>query len=197
MLIAAAIAIAGCAAVITPQVETEVTELKEGQYRIDPKHTSLIFRVNHLGLSTYVGRFNEIEASLDFDPDAIENTRLDAVVRTASVDVNDSDMEQMLAGESWFDSVNYPEAVFTTNSIEILGNDTFLFSGDLQFRGVTAPLTLKGTFLGGANNILTGRYTLGFTASGTFSRSDFGMNKYIGAVGDQVELEIHAEFQRN
>jgi polyisoprenoid-binding protein YceI len=196
LMITGIIGLTGCTALITPDVETEVTKLREGQYRIDPRHTSLIFRVNHLGLSTYVGRFNDIEASLDFDPDNIENTRLDAVIRTGSVDVNDEDMEETLAEKTWFDSGKFPEAVFTTTSIEVLGEDTFVFNGDLQFRGVTAPLKLEGRFLGGAINILTGRYTLGFTATGSFSRSEFGMDEYIPAVGDRIELEIHAEFQK-
>ena len=57
-------------------------------------------------------------------------------------------------------------------------------------------MTLDVTFNGGADSLLTGRYTLGFAATGTLLRSTFGLGAYAPAVGDEVTLEIHAEFQR-
>ena len=73
---------------------------------------------------------------------------------------------------------------------------TLQIFGDLEFRGITQPIVLEGRFNGGADNLLTGKYTLGFTASGRFSRSSFGMTAFPGLIGDIAELEIFAEFQR-
>ena len=67
-------------------------------------------------------------------------------------------------------------------------------TGDLTLRGVTAPVTLDVTFNGGGSNILTGAYTLGFEAEGTLLRSTFGLGSFAPAIGDEVTLEIHAEF---
>ena len=59
------------------------------------------------------------------------------------------------------------------------------------------PITVSATFHGGANNILSGKYTLGFSAQSTFSRSDFGMDKYVPLVGEEVTIEVYAEFLKN
>jgi polyisoprenoid-binding protein YceI len=41
---------------------------------------------------------------------------------------------------------------------------------------------------------MTGKYTIGFSAVGQIKRSDFGMDSYIPIVGDQIDLEVYAEF---
>ena len=88
------VAIAACSSLLTPNVTTGITELRVGEYRLDEQHATLLFKVNHMGLSTFVGRFNEFDASLDFDPKRIENSRLEAVVQTTSIDVNDPEFEE-------------------------------------------------------------------------------------------------------
>ena len=70
------------------------------------------------------------------------------------------------------------------------------FTGDLSLHGITAPIELTVTFNGGANNMLTGFYTLGFSATGALSRSAFGIDYLVPAIGDQVALEVFAEFQQ-
>ena len=156
----------------------------------------MIFKVNHLGLSTFVGRFNRIDATLDFSPEHFGDTRLNAVVTTSSVDVNEPGLEDMLKGKKWFNIEQFPEAIYSTESVEMLSDNTFRFTGNLTFLGVTAPVTLNAVFHGGADNLLTGKYTLGFSATGSLSRSQFGMGKYTSLVGDEVELEVFAEFIR-
>lgn len=188
--------VSGCSALVTPDKTTRISELKPGAYQIDPKHSTLLFKISHLGLSTYVGRFNEFSASLMFDPDNIAATQLDSRVTTASVDVNDSFIESTLQDSEWFASEQFPQAAFTTTRVTPLGNNEFAFTGDLTLRGVTREVTLQGRFNGGATNLLTFRYTLGFTATGTINRADFGIDRYTGLVGEVAELEIYAEFQR-
>ena len=186
-----------CAALVTPRLNTDIKTLRPGQYALDKQHTTVLFKVNHLGFSQFVGRFDEVDAALDFDAAHIENSRLEATVNMKSVDVNDRAFEETLRGGDWFDTDRFPQAVFETTSVSGGDGNTKVFNGNLTFLGVTAPITVTVTFNGGANNLLTGRYTLGFSASATFKRSAFGMDQYVPAVGDDIELEMHAEFQRN
>jgi polyisoprenoid-binding protein YceI len=65
-----------------------------------------------------------------------------------------------------------------------------------MLRCVTPPVTLEVILNGADDSLFTGAYTLGFAASGTLSRSAFGLGAYGSAVGDEVALEIHAEFQQ-
>jgi len=187
----------GCISLITPTVEADITKLKSGQYSLDSNHASVLFKVQHLGLSTYVGRFNRFDASLNFDPLNIESAQLSAVIDIDSLDINDSGLQADLMGTTWFNQKKYPQAHFSTVSVKPTQDEQFEFTGNLDWRGVTKPVVMLVTFHGAANNILTGKYTLGFSAEGFFKRSDFAMDAYIPLVGDEVKIEVEAEFLKN
>jgi len=189
--------LSACANLVRPNFSQEVTELREGQYRLDPEHVYIHFKVEHLGLSTVVGRFNQANASLDFDPDKLEDMRLEGVIDMTSLDMNNASLEKRLSGSNWFDVARYPETLFVTTGVVPGGGNNFAITGDFTLHGVTQPLTMQLTFKGGADNILTGKYTLGFAATGSFSRSDFGIDAFGALVADEIFIEIHAEFQRS
>lgn len=197
LVLASAALLVSCDRLLTPGFETEVAELRGGGYTLDKDHAALIFKINHLGFSTFIGRFGDFDASLDFDPENIENSSVEVIVNTASIDVNLPEFEEDLRGGSWFDVENYPQAIFrTTEFVESVDEDTFIFRGDLTLLGETAPVDLEISFHGGGRNFLTRRYTLGFSASTTFLRSDHGLDNMVNfGVGDEIDLEIHVEFQ--
>ncbi len=185
-----------CSRILTPDQTTEVTEVRAGQYVLDPNHASLIWKLNHLGFSTFIGTFNDFEASLDFDPEDIENASLEVVISTSSLDVDIPEFEEELRGDNWFDVDVFPQAVYrTTRFLESIDEDTFLFAGDLTLLGTTAPVNLEVNFHGGGRNFLTRSYTVGFSGSAKFNRSDFGLDRFTSfGVGDEIDLEIHVEF---
>ena len=185
-----------CSRILTPDQTTEVTEVRAGQYVLDPNHASLIWKLNHLGFSTFIGTFNDFEASLDFDPEDIENAGLEVVINTSSLDVDIPEFEEELRGDNWFDVSVYPQAVYrTTSFLEAIDEDTFIFAGDLTLLGTTAPVNLEVNFHGGGRNFLTRSYTVGFSGSAKFNRSDFGLDRFTSfGVGDEIDLEIHVEF---
>ena len=185
-----------CNRLLTPDQTTEVTEVRAGQYVLDPNHATLIWKSNHLGFSTFLGSFNEFEASLDFDPENIENASLEVVIDTSSIDVDLPEFEEELKGDNWFDVAVFPQAVFrTTRYLEAIDDDSFIFEGDLTLLGTTAPVSLEVNFHGGGRNFLTRSYTVGFSGSAIFNRSDFGLDRFTSfGVGDEIELEIHVEF---
>ncbi len=190
------VSISGCASLLKPKLKQRLVDIKQGNYQLDPKHSTLLFKIDHMGFSKFVGRFNQFQASLVFDPSVIENSRLEAVVDMTSVDVNNVKFERALKGRFWFNSENFPQGIFRTTSATKVGEGHLRFLGDLTFLGVTKEIELDVKVNGAANNMISGKYTLGFSASTSFSRSAFGLDRYVPAVGDLVELEIHAEFQQ-
>jgi polyisoprenoid-binding protein YceI len=196
LLLACAVSLTACDKVMAPG--TEVAEMQSGQYTLDKNHASLVFKVNHLGFSSYVGRFNALDASLDFDPEKIESAKLHVIIDMKSIDVNNPKFAEELRGPDWLDTEKFPQAEFkTTRFVESKGKNSFKFEGDLTFHGVTAPVTLDVQFHGGGRNFLTRKFTLGFSASTKFKRSVFGADNMTSlGVGDDVELEINAEFQK-
>jgi polyisoprenoid-binding protein YceI len=197
LILACAGLLVSCDRLLTPDFNTDITELRSGEYVIDPDHATLLWKINHLGFSTFIGRFNDINASLDFDPENIENSTLEVVINTAGLDINNAEFAEELRGDNWFDVENFPQAVYrTTSFVEAIDEDTFVFAGELTLLGVTAPVNLTFNFHGGGRNFLTRKYTLGFSGNAAFLRSDFGLDRFTSfGVGDEIELEIHVEFQ--
>lgn len=195
-LLLVALLLASCGTLIKPKVKTGLIQLEKGSYKLDQSHVAVLFKINHMGLSTFVGRFNKVDASLEFDPQNIAAAKLSAVIDVASIDANNPDLEETLRGSSWFNTAKYPQAFFKTGSVKVIDENTAEFSGDLQLHGVTAPISLTVHFNGGGNNILTGFYTLGFSATSSIKRSTFGVDSLIPAIADQVDIEVFAEFQQ-
>ena len=196
LILAGVAVLPSCERILTPGFETEIASLRSGAYVLDPDHASINFKINHLGFSTYVGRFNEFNASLDFDPENIGNASLEVIIEVGSLDVNNPEFAEDLKGSGWFDVENFPQAIYRTNSCTETGETTFVCQGDLTLHGVTAPMALDVTFNGGGRNFLTRKYTLGFAAYATFQRSVFGVDQFVNfGVGDDIQLEIHVEFQ--
>lgn len=191
-----ALSLSACASLIAPHVETGAVALRPGAYAVDPNHAALIFKVEHMGFSHFVGRFERFDATLDFDEANPAAARLEASVDMTSLDVANDEFATTLTGQNWFDANAYPQAVFRSTSIETTGENTGRVTGDLTLHGVTAPVTLDVTFNGGGRDILRGAYVVGFSAHGTIDRTAFGVDRFSGIVGDQVDIEIEAEFLR-
>ncbi len=175
----------------------------KGEYVIDKVHTSLIFRVSHLGFSTYTGRFTGIDAQLQFDPGNIAASRVNVGIDPKSIEADNapSGFLQTLAGKDWLDADGFPDMTFRSKSIESTGAQTFRIHGELRMHGVTKPLTMEARFNGGyAGHPYEPNARVGFSARGSLRRSDFGVSAGIPAagttmgVGDEVEVILETEF---
>ena len=192
-----ALLLSSCDRLLTPDFNTDVTELRSGGYVLDKDHASLVFEINHLGFSTFIGSFDDFDAALDFDPENVGNSSLEVIVNMDSLDVNLPEFEEELKGSSWFDVATVPQAVYRTTSLaETRDENTFVFAGELTLHGVTAPVNLVVDFNGGGRNVLTRSYTLGFEAEAEFLRSDFGVSRFTNfGVGDAITLAVNVEFR--
>jgi len=186
-----------CASLVRPNFTQTLSELRSGAYTLDPEHAYVHFKVGHLDLSTIVGRFNTIEAELDFDPANPASLSLSGIIDAASIDLNNASLEDRLRDTEWFDATNHPQIVFNSTKVELRDDGSFLITGELSVRGITKEILMTARFNGGADNILTGKYTLGFSADTQLKRSDYGMDAFAALVADDIEVEMHGEFQRN
>jgi polyisoprenoid-binding protein YceI len=162
-------------------------------YAIDPAHLSVHFIVNHLGYSNLIGRFNAVKGDIAFDRDAIENSKLNVSVDTASIDTNHAKRDDHLRSPDFFNVKEFPQMTFTAGKIEKTGDKTGKLIGDLTLLGVTKPVTLDVTFNKDAANPMSKKDTLGFSARGSFKRTDFGMKYGAPNIGDEVQLLVEAE----
>lgn len=195
---ALAASLAACTAinVATHRVDDDPVDAPAGTYRADPRHTSIVFDVDHLGFSRFAARFNEVEAVLDAVPDTPEKSRLEVTIKAASIDTNVAELDKMLTGDDMFDAARHPDITFVSKSIVRTGKGTGEVTGGLTMAGRTHPVTFAVTFNGAAPDPLTGEDKLGFSAEGTLDRPDWGLGKWWPAVGNEVRFRIEAEFAK-
>lgn len=181
--------------VVAPQKQTfDLSQMPSGKYALDKSHTSVVFKVSHLGYSAYVGRFNVVDATLDFNAKEPAKSKLEVTIDAKSIDTNHKELEEKLRGPDWFDTQNHGTITFRSKSIEQTSDRAGKVTGTLSLLGNPRPTTLDVTFNGFAPSPLSGTPTLGFSATGTINRTEFGMTKFAPMVGDTVALEIEAEF---
>jgi polyisoprenoid-binding protein YceI len=182
---------------------TPVQDMPAGVYVLDDSHTSLTWRVNHLGLSNYTARFTKMSAELTFNPANPENSKLVASVDPTSIRTDypnaaEKDFDSVLANDkSWFNAGEFSSIKYETTKIERTGENTGKMHGTLTMLGVSKPLTLDVTFNGAyAKKPFAEVPALGFSAKGVVKRSEWGMATYVPNIGDDVEIWIETEFHK-
>ena len=197
-LIALALAMPlGAAAAASAGSQASGPDFPAGHYVLDPRHSSLIARVEHMGVSRYTLRFDSLDASFDYNPARPEATRLNASVDPTSLDVN-ADYGKQFA-EEFLAVSKFPKATFVATSMQKTGDGQGTMTGDLTLMGVTKPVTFNVTLVGAGHEVLPipfGRHAAGFEATATIKRSDFGSTFLNNMVGDDVTLTIEAEFEK-
>lgn len=194
------VALSACAltAQRTPQ---SLTSLPTGVYQMEKPHASLLARVKHMGLSYYTVRLTDFDATLDFDPAQAAASKVHAIINPLSVQADhptDTGWDKKIETD-FLKGGQFPQIVFDSTKVEPTGQFAGTVTGNLTFRGVTKPVTLSVTYNGGLDSAVLygGRPAVGFSARGTFKRSDFGFTDYLSAVSDDVEIVIEAEFTKH
>lgn len=182
------------------------TKAPAGAYTLDPAHTSVIFRVDHLGLSRYTGRFTKVDGRLQFDPAKPETMAVSVTIDPRSLQTDYPEPKKLdfdaQVQRQFLDVARFADLAFRSTKVEPTGPATATVTGDLTLHGVTRPATLNAKFNGGypAGGMDPSGARIGFSAHGTFKRSDFGIAFGLPApgttmgVGDAIEVVIETEF---
>ncbi len=179
-------------------ISKDPAKAPSGTYKLETEHSQVLFSVVHTGLTNYYGRFDKLQGSLSFDGNAPEKSGAVITIDTASVDTPSARLNDILRDTSVFSSTQFPTATFKSSTITRTGPDTGRIEGILTLKGVTKPVVLDAVFHGGGANPVNGNYALGFHATTTIKRSDFGMTSAIWSpfVSDDVTLTIEAMFEQ-
>lgn len=164
-----------------------------GAYGLDKTHGYISFSYSHLGFSNPHIGFDEFEVVLQADADQPENSQLEVTIAAASIDSRVPLFDEHLNDEQYFDTTNHPKITFRSNEIVATGEDTFEVNGELTIKGVTAPLTLSANINKAGNHPISKLPTIGVSATGTLSRSAWGLSQYTPLVSDEVMLFIEVE----
>ena len=168
-----------------------------GTYAIDVSHTRLGFAVRHMAVSKVRGGFTDFEGTLRIAEDPTDST-VSVTIQSASVDTHDENRDNHLRANDFFDVENHPTWTFTSTAIHPINATEWNVDGDLTIRGITKSVTLD-TVLEGVVQDPYGNHRVGFSATTTIERDDFGVSFHgvmeAGGlvVGKKVEIHIEAE----
>ncbi|QRN03829.1 hypothetical protein GH742_08045 [Legionella sp. MW5194] len=159
---------------------------------IDDQHSYVLWRIQHLGFSTQSGKWY-VKGSLLLDKDNPQNSKVEATIDVANFVTGIPELDKHLGDKLFFDVKQYPTAQFVSDKVELTGKNTAKVTGTLTVRGVSKPVTLDVTLNKVGKNPVSERMTVGFTATTTLKRSDFGLKAFLPDLGDEVSIEIGAE----
>ena len=168
---------------------------KPGSYKVESYHTQVGFSISHFGFTNYSGLFSGATGSLQLDPARLGTSKLDISIPVDSVTTTVSKLTDELKGDKWFDTAKFPKAAFVSTKVVPTAEGATV-TGNLTLHGVTKPVVLHVRFIGAGVNPIDKAYTVGFEATGTIKRSDFGVTTYLPAVGDEVQLSIAGAFEQ-
>lgn len=162
-------------------------------YKLDPGHSSIVFRVKHLDIAYVYGRFNGPTGSFVFDESSPSKSTVEMQAEAKNVDTAVEKRDTHLKSPDFFNAAEHPSVSFKSKSVKKLDDTTYEVSGDLTLLGKTRPITVKAQATG-AGKDPWGNYRRGFETSFSIKRSEFGMGFMVGkGVSDEVNLTVSVE----
>lgn len=166
-------------------------------YTLEKPHTQIMFFVDHQGFSKSQGKFLDYEGTIQFDRENPANSSANVTIKTASIFMGTDAWDAHLKNEDFFNVEKYPEMIFKSTGVNVTGENTAQIAGDLTILGVSKPVTLDVVFNKAGPRPMGDKYSAGFSATTKIKRSDYGMNYGIPIVGDDVEIRIEVEADRD
>jgi polyisoprenoid-binding protein YceI len=163
-------------------------------YKIDTDnaHASITFKVNHLGFSWIIGRFDKFSGTFSFDPANADASKVKVDIDTTSVDTNLALRDKHLRGADLLDTEKFPTAKFESTSVKSSGADKATVSGKLTLHGITKDIVIDAQHVGGGKDPW-GSYRDGFTGTTKITLADFGILRNLGPATKDVELILNIE----
>jgi len=192
---AALLLIHATSAIAAGPANPDPTAVIAGSYAVEPSHTRVQFTVSHMGFTNWYGDFSRASGSLRIDPKNAAASKVDISIPTASVSTTNTILDAELKSADWFDAARFPTIHFASTAVVPTGAATADITGDLTFHGITRSVVLAARFNGAGINPIDKSYTLGFDATSTIKRSDWGVKNYVPMIGDEAILRISAAFE--
>lgn len=167
-----------------------------GTYAIDPSHTMVLVQWSHFGFSHPSANFPNAQGFIAYDAQNVGNSLVEVTFPIADIDTFVPALNDGLRSPAFFDVANYPTATFKSTSVKAQGPTKLLVTGNLTVKNFTKKVVLEATLNGAGVHPMTQRQAVGFDATTTLKRSDFGVGAYAPVVSDEVDLRITTEAQK-
>lgn len=171
----------------------EAIKAVSGTYALDPTHTDVLVQWSHFGFSKPSAHFGISEGKLVYDADDVSKSSVEVTLPLSALDSFVPKLDEHLKGADFFDAAKFPNATFKSTQVESTGPNKLRVTGDLTVKDQTKPVVLDVTLNGAGEHPMLKKQAIGFSATGTIKRTDFGVGNYAPNVSDDVQLSITTE----
>ena len=176
-----------------PSAGGQALGVPSGTYGLDKTHGYITFGYSHLGFSNPEVGFNDFDVDLTLDADAPQNSSFEVVIQAASIDSRVAKFDEHLIGPDYFDVATHKTIRFVSSAIQMTSANTADITGTLTLKGQSHPVTLSAVLNKAGIHPIARVPALGVSATATLKRSQWGLDKYVPLVSDEVEVRIEIE----
>lgn len=144
-------------------------------FKIDPQHSEILFKVKHLMITNVSGTFGEFDAIMHSSTEDFSDAVISFSANTSTINTHNTQRDNHLRSGDFFESEQYPTLQFQSASIEKKGDEHFILNGDITIKSVTQPISLAVEYTGKMTDPY-GQEKFGFEITGKLNRKDFGLN---------------------
>jgi len=163
-------------------------------YTLEPNYTQAILQWNHLGFSTPSATLGQGEGTLEFDSADRTKSSVKVTMPLSTLNSSVPELDTHLRSADFFDTAKYPTIAFTSTKVETHGvPDRLTVTGDLTIHGITKSVALDVAVVKIGVNPRSSLATIGFEATTTLKRSEFGLGKFVPQVSDAIPVHIIAQ----
>lgn len=162
-------------------------------YQLDPTHSYVLWHISHFDFSNPSGKWLVSKGTLILDKDKPQNSKVDVTIQVADMITGIPELDKHLQSAAFFDVAKFPLATFVSNKVTLSGRNQAKVQGILTVHGISKPITLNVKLNKMGINPISNKEAVGFTASTTLKRSDFGISTLLPGLGDEVKIDIEAE----
>ncbi|WP_374556617.1 YceI family protein [Thermomonas sp.] len=164
-----------------------------GTYTLDPNHTDVLAQWTHFGFSQPSAHFAISEGTLVYDAADVTKSSVQVTLPVTGIDTFVDKLDEHLKSGDFFDAAAFPTATFKSTRVAAAGTNKLTVTGDLTIKDITKPVTLDVTLNGAGEHPMLKKQAIGFSATATIKRTDFGVGAYAPNVSDDVQLRITTE----
>jgi polyisoprenoid-binding protein YceI len=176
-----------------PAAAARATPVAPGTWRVDGVHSSVVFRIQHMGVSNFYGAFKDMAGQIVVDEADVEGASVEFTVQAESIDTRNAKRDQHAMSPDFLNAKEFPEISFKSTKVTAAGENKWTVEGDFTLHGVTKPISVTAERTGEAAGRGGRGRIAGFEVHFEFKRSDYGMDNMLDALGDEMGVIVSLE----
>ncbi|MBB5941924.1 YceI family protein [Xanthomonas sp. 3307] len=193
MALAVVVAQPATSAFAAPAAAAAAAKGVSGTYTLDPAHTDVLVQWSHFGFSNPSAHFGDVDGTLVYNAQDVSKSSVNVTLPLSGLNSFTAKFDEHLKSADFFDAAKFPTATFKSTKVTSAGANKLTVAGDLTIKGTTKPVVLAVTLNGAGPHPMKKVPALGFDATTTVKRSDFGLGAYVPNVSDEVKIRITTE----